>query len=272
MKSKLFMIGMLLSSRLLAHEFWLLPQMFSYTVGQKVAIRFQVGENFIGNNWTGNQEKAILLNAASNNYRFDLLPYLGKAMGDSASLDTVLYPGNYTITYQGKNSYIEMEAAKFNAYLEEEGLLEALRHRQVYNQDTMTGRESYQRCVKTLIRIKSRMGKSDYLKTSFYTSPAGLPLDIVPVDNPYNLKGPGEISFSIYFQGKILRGGKAFLWQRKGGKTTRTEVNIDNGIAKATIDPTGTWMLSLVKMIEDPVKGNGYWQSYWGNITWGYDN
>ena len=165
-----------------------------------------------------------------------------------------------------------MEAKKFNTYLNEEGLLEVLRHREVYNQDTSAGRENYQRCAKTLIRIKSRMGKSDYLKTSFYTSPAGLPLDIVPIDNPYNLKQPGIISFSIYFQNKILRGGKAWLWQRKGGKTTKIAVDIENGVVKATIDPTGTWMLSLVKMVEDPIKGNGYWQSYWGSITWGFDN
>jgi hypothetical protein len=272
MKRSLVIFLMLICSVASAHEFWLLPQIFSYQVGQKVFLRFQYGEDFTGTNWNGNAEKASLLNAASNNYKFDLLPYLGTPTGDSARLDTILFPGNYTITYWGKNTYIEMDAQKFNNYLQEEGLEDAIRHRQAYNQDTSVGKENYMRCAKTLIRIKSRMGKSDYLKTSFYTSTAGLPLDIVPIDNPYNLKTAGDISFNIYFQGKLVRGGKAWLWQRKGGKTIKTAINIENGVAKATIDPSGTWMLSLVRMVVDPAKGNGYWQSYWGSITWGYDN
>lgn len=114
------------------------------------------------------------------------------------------------------------------------------------------------------------MGNSDYLKTSFYNSPAGLPLDIVPLDNPYNLKQAGNISFNIYFQNRLLRNGKVLLWHRINGKTEQTVVELKDGLAKATIEPTGTWMISLVRMIVDPVKGNGYWQSYWGSLTWGY--
>lgn len=254
-----------------AHEFWLLPQIFNYQAGQKVYVRFQVGENFTGENWHGDKDKMNLLSATSNNYQFNLLPSMGTTAGDSVRLDTIIYPGNYTITYHGKNSYIELEAKKFNAYLEEEGLLEALRYRKLAGQDTAVGRENYQRCAKTLIRIKSRMGKSDYLKTSFYVAPTDLPIDIVPLDNPYNLKQPGLISFNVYFQNRLLRTGKVMLWQRLNGKTTQTVLDVEAGIVKANINPAGTWMISLVRMIQDPVKGSGYWQSYWGSLTWGYE-
>lgn len=255
-----------------AHEFWLLPQFFSYQAGQKVVVRFQYGEHFTGENWHGENSKIISLKASSNNYQFDLAPFVSTVAGDSVRLDTIIYPGNYTITYQGKNSYLELEAKKFNAYLEEEGLLEALRARQLMHQDTALGKESYQRCAKTLVRIKSRMGKSDFLKTSFYNSSMGLPLDIVPIDNPYNLKQPGTISFNVYFQGKLLRSGKVILWHKTAGKTDQIMLDMEAGVAKANITPGGTWMVSLVKMIPDPIKGTGYWQSYWGSLTWGYDN
>ena len=239
--------------------------------GKKVYLRFQVGEDFTGENWHGNNDKMNLLRATSNNYQFDLAPFLGTVPGDSVRLDTIIYPGNYTLTYYGKNSYIELDATKFNEYLEQEGLLEALRARRLMHQDTIIGRESYQRCAKTLIRIKSRMGKSDYLKTSFYVAPTALPLDIVPLDNPYNLKQPGTISFNIYFQNRLLHSGKVMLWQRLNGQTKQTVLEIESGVVKATIDPAGTWMISLVQMIQDPVKGTGYWQSYWGSLTWGYN-
>ena len=44
-------------SPLLAHEFWLNPHKFIYKRGENVNIRFLVGENFEGENWTGNNER-----------------------------------------------------------------------------------------------------------------------------------------------------------------------------------------------------------------------
>lgn len=76
-------ICFLLSSTLhsIAHEFWLLPQQFSYQAGQKVYVRFQVGENFTGENWHGDKDKINLLKATSNNYQFELIPFLENLAG-----------------------------------------------------------------------------------------------------------------------------------------------------------------------------------------------
>ncbi len=46
-----------LSPALSAHEFWLQPVKFNYRKGEKINIRFMVGENFEGENWTGDKSK-----------------------------------------------------------------------------------------------------------------------------------------------------------------------------------------------------------------------
>ncbi|MEO7311599.1 MAG: DUF4198 domain-containing protein [Chitinophagaceae bacterium] len=254
-----------------AHEFWLAPQKFSYQAGEKVFLRWQVGEDFAGTNWGGNKEKAVMLRAFTNNYFYSLQPLMTEVKGDSVKLDTLNFAGNYTIAYQGSNSFIRIAADSFNRYLAEDGLANVIQWRNENGKDTAAGREYYQRCAKTLIRVKSTMKKSDYMKSSFVANAAGLALEIIPMDNPYNLKEPGTIPFNIYFQGRPVRDGLARVWHRVNGKTEVKTLQVIKGLVELPIDPTGTWMLSLVKM--EPVKNDpaADWQSYWSSITWGYE-
>lgn len=254
-----------------AHEFWLAPQKFSYQAGEKLFLRWHVGEDFTGQNWGGNKEKTVLLRAFSNNYQYDLQPFLSAVKGDSVKLDAITYAGNYTIAYQGNNSFIEMAADSFNTYLAEDGLANVLQWRRENNKDTTRSRESYQRSAKTLVRIKSTMKKSDFMKTSFIASPVGLALDIVPLDNPYNLKQTTSMQFNIYFSGRPLRDGLVRVWHKVNGKTEVKTLQVIKGLLETTIEPNGTWMISIVKM--ELLKGDSKadYQSYWGSLTWGYE-
>ncbi|MES2774066.1 MAG: DUF4198 domain-containing protein [Bacteroidota bacterium] len=255
-----------------AHEFWLEPQKFSYQAGDKIFLRWLVGENFTGVNWGGNKEKTVTLRAFSNNYQYDLQPFMSMEKGDSIKLDTISYAGNYTIAYQGNNSFIEIAADSFNTYLAEDGLVNALQWRKENNKDTARGREYYQRCAKTLVRIKSTMKKSDFMKSSFIASATGLLLDIVPLDNPYNLTQAASMQFNIFFKHRPLRDGLVRIWHQVNGKTETKTVQVIQGLINVPIEPTGKWMISIVKM--EPLKGDAKadWQSYWGSLTWGYND
>jgi len=258
------------TGNIFAHEFWLAPQKYSWQSGEKLWLRWQVGENFRGDNWSGSREKALQLRAYSNIYSYDLLPYLGNAKGDSAKLDTIKVAGNFTIVYQGKNSFIQMRADSFNAYLKEDGLTNAIQWREDNHRDTSIGRELYQRSAKTLIRTKSTLRKSDFLKNSFFVIQSGLSLDIVPLDNPYNILQPTKMQFNIYFQGRLLRDGLVRIWHKLNGSTTVKTTQVIKGVVEADIEPNGEWMISLVKT--EPLKDNAIadWHSYWGSLTWGY--
>ena len=58
----LFVLLTVLSS----HEFWLQPQKYIYQRGEEINIRFLVGENFEGENWTGDSSRINTLNFYSD--------------------------------------------------------------------------------------------------------------------------------------------------------------------------------------------------------------
>src|SRR5678809_977979 len=66
----LFTFFTLLSS----HEFWLYPHKFIYKRAEKINIRFWVGENFDGGNWTGNNERINSLKLYYGGVSDDLSP------------------------------------------------------------------------------------------------------------------------------------------------------------------------------------------------------
>ena len=39
------------------HEFWIQPEKFIYKCAEPVNLKFLVGENFTGENWTGDKDK-----------------------------------------------------------------------------------------------------------------------------------------------------------------------------------------------------------------------
>ncbi|MFN2438083.1 MAG: hypothetical protein ABR503_02710 [Chitinophagaceae bacterium] len=101
-----------------AHEFWLQPDKFMYQQGENVNIRFLVGENFMGENWTGNRQriKSLYLHFAIDTD--DISNLVGDEKGDSIQL-MIMNEGTVMTTFNNHNSFIELEAKKLTDYLKE---------------------------------------------------------------------------------------------------------------------------------------------------------
>ena len=102
-----------------AHEFWLQPEKFICQRGETINIRFKVGENFKGDNWTGNSKRINSLRLYFNDANDDLSEQLSVQTGDSLQL-AMFDEGTAMVTFNSTNAFIEMDAVKFNAYLKEE--------------------------------------------------------------------------------------------------------------------------------------------------------
>ena len=130
------------------HEFWLSPQRFFYRVRETAHIRFQVGENFTGENWGGNKDKVReLVHFTPSEQRMDLSESLSENKGDSLNLP-LQEAGTHMVIFRSTNSFIHLDAAKFNAYLAEDGLVATARYRKEHNEEQTDGKEYYQRSVK----------------------------------------------------------------------------------------------------------------------------
>lgn len=248
---------------MLAHEFWLQPARFIYQPGDRINIRFWVGEDFDGINWGGNREKVASLQRWVNGKRENLANHISDKKGDS--LQFIMHDeGTPMITFNSINSYIELDSAKFNAYLEEDGLTGALAYRAAHHETSAVGREFYQRSVKTLIQVGNK--KSNISNTT------GLPLDIVPLINPYALKNNDSLGVQILFNNTPLANHLVNVWHRQHGQTIRRAYHTDpQGRLSFLISTSGKWMVSAVNMVHITDTSKADWQSYWGSCTWGYE-
>ena len=247
-----------------AHEFWLQPDRFIYSKGEKSNIKFRVGENFEGENWAGNYSKINFLSFYQFNSKKDITALMSANNGDSLQL-TLAQEGTAMIVYNGLNSFIELEADKFNAYLEEDGLKEAIDYRKKHNETDSMSREFYQRSVKTILQVDNKYDDTYKQKTN-------LPVDIIPQSHPYKLKNGEEITFKVLFQQKPLANHLIKIWHRVNNKTIFTEkMSDEKGLITLPVATTGKWMVSTVKMIRLQNDPKAQWQSYWGSCTWGYE-
>ena len=263
---KLLLIFSLLTfiSSLSAHEFWLNPKKFIYKRTEKVDIHFIVGENFEGENWQGNNERIRSLKLYYGGVTDDLSQFITDATGDSIEY-VMLDEGTNLIAFNSNNAFIELDPFKFNEYLVEDGLLNALEYRKQNNEMGCNGREFYQRCAKTLLQVGDVRDQTFGINTS-------LPIDIVPLSNPYLLKNKELLRIKIFYRGSPLPNTLIKTWHRVKNKTIKKDLKTNSkGEISFPVNTKGKWMISTVKMerlTDNPVCD---WQSYWGSLTWGYE-
>jgi uncharacterized GH25 family protein len=177
----------------------------------------------------------------------------------------MLDEGTNLVAFNSTNSFIELEAAKFNDYLKEDGLINAIDYREENNETDSAGREFYQRCAKTLIQVGQVKDKTFSIST-------GLPVDIIPATNPYQLKTNGELHVKILFMNSPLPNSIIKIWHRINEKTEKFELVSDKkGEIHFPVITSGKWMISTVRMERLQNNPEAQWQSYWGSLTWGYE-
>jgi uncharacterized GH25 family protein len=273
MKKWLLVFLFLVSSTLLtAHEFWLAPDKYFFNIRDIALIRFHVGENFTGENWSGTKEKIKQLSHyLPNGNLVDLSERLSINKGDSLRLP-LQAEGTHMIVFNSTNSHIELDGNKFTEYLKEDGLEKAIQYRQKNGETEKVGKEYYQRSVKTIIQAGNE-------RTDACIEPTGLPLDIVPLENPYSSPGmaPKEnlptVKFRVLFKGKSMANLLVKTWYRdENGKKSMSEYRTNNRGIISVKRYSGPFMVSAVYMerLEGDAKAD--WQSYWASLNFEYSS
>ncbi|ULQ50835.1 DUF4198 domain-containing protein [Flavihumibacter fluvii] len=253
---------LLLSLVMAAHEFWIQPDRYLYEAGQTIYLRFWVGENFEGKNWSGNGLSVARIQIRQNKLSDDLTGNIGELPGDSLEL-SLHDEGTAMITMQTNNKLISLDAFKFREYLVEEGLQNAIEYRENNHENDSSGHELYQRSVKTIIQVGDELSSCCLKET-------GLPLDIIPLKNPYDPALRDSLKLLVKFKREAIKGQLMKVWHRVGNQTRKFEIRTsDKGIISIPLEKSGKWMISTVNMIriED---SSAQWQSYWASCNWGY--
>lgn len=274
MNFKLSALLLLLTTTALAHEFWLEAPGFRLQPGQTAHVHTFIGADFKGSAWTNKATKILRL------VRYgplpadttDLTPLPDAAPADTFRTGfTFAWPGTHVVLLRSTNSFIELPGEQFTAYLREEGLDYALKLRQENGEMAKPGRETYRRCAKTLVQV------GDAATTSPATDSAcrhvyGLPLELVPEQNPYRLAADKALTVRVFKYGKPVSGVAVQVWQRQPGGQPTTHFTAranQNGRILLRLSGPGPYLLAAVEMGISPVKlrDRADWQSTWASLT-----
>lgn len=262
-KQMLLTLLLTVTASLFSHEFWLEPQHFIFQRGEEINIRLRVGEGFRGENWNGTRVDVRQLKLHFAETTDNLIDQLSDVSGDSLQFK-IFEEGTAMISFNNANRFITLDAKAFNAYLEEDGIREAVDFRTQNNETDSIGKEYYQRTVKTILQIGTKYTDQILQRTE-------LILDIVPLTHPYRFTQTGSMPVQVFFNGQPLAGKMMRIWHRVGGKLTVSNQLTDaEGKLSFQIKPEGEWMVSCVAMKRLENDPKAQWQSYWGSLTWGY--
>jgi uncharacterized GH25 family protein len=228
-------------------------------IGEELKFNFKVGENFDGEEWDLKKHKVEKLDWHTSTKITDLKK-LVKADGRDRVALKMTEEGTQLIAMQSNYAFIELDAAKFNDYLKEDGLEDIHALRTKNNTLDKPAKEFYGRFVKLLVQVGNK-------KTDSFKKQLGTPVEIIPRQNPYTLKSGDYLECKVLFQGKPLIEQMVKVWYKINTTTFLQNMYTEkDGTVKFPLSSTGPWMVSTVKMIPSEKEGADY-QSMWSSLV-----
>lgn len=241
---------------LLAHDFWIEPSTFRPAVGASVGIALRVGEGFRGDpvpRTPARIERFVLASASRET------PIEGVAGHDPAGVARVSEPGVQVVGYRSNASRVDLEAAKFEQYLKEEGLDAIVAERARRGDSGKPSREIYSRCAKSLLAAGagSKTGHDREL---------GFTLELVPEKNPYAYTSGGPFPVRLRYRGKPLAGTLVVALAREAPEKRLSARTDAQGRVSLALAP-GAWLVKAVHMVPAREDSGADWESLWASLT-----
>ncbi len=169
-------------------------------------------------------------------------------------------PGIYVVAVETQPRLITLEADKFNAYLVSDGLPQVYLQRSKDGSLNQPGKERYSKSPKALMRVGNR-------KAGDATRPVGLPLEIVPLQDPFPLKIGETLAVRVMFRGAALpEANLGWDWPDDGEAASGTVRTDAKGEALIPIARTGLFTIRLTHMTR-PKHADYEWESFWTTLT-----
>lgn len=278
---KLFVL-LLLVPAALAQELWLAPASYRVAVGAAVPMQLVVGDNFAGKAWASparRMRRFVRYGPAGPADTTDLRPAL---LADSlAPTLRCPVPGTHVLALTSQLAYVELPAAEFTAYLRQQGLGEALRQRQEAGvAATQPGREAYRRCAKALVLATQGPHLPPAAADTAFRRGLGLPLELVPEQNPYRLRPGAALTVRVLRRGQPVAGALVRAWQAAASPTKQFETSTvtsfttranAQGRVLLRVPGPGPYLLATVQLEPAPpaLAARADWLSTWATLTFG---
>ncbi|QDV90329.1 Nickel uptake substrate-specific transmembrane region [Phycisphaerae bacterium RAS2] len=277
----------ILCGRAAAHEYWIQPATFQPTAGREIDVNLFVGDGLPGEPRPRDNSRLIrfdsyfqLSNAVANSRTTDIS---GDDGGTPAGRFVFTSNGLNTLTFCNRPTTITLEPDKFEAYLREDGMEHVIDLRKKLGESTKPGREAYSRCAKALVAVNGDgRGVHDVR--------IGLPLEIIPLNNPYRPlekrrrspattqpttinapsqpSAPTRMTFQLVENGRPAAGAlMAAIWLENGKSVRRTARTDSDGKASFELSQPGMHVINAVRMTRARGRDDVDWESTWSSLT-----
>jgi hypothetical protein len=169
-------------------------------------------------------------------------------------------PGIYIVAVETEPKRITLQADEFNNYLVSDGLSHIYQLRRKEGILDKPGRERYSKSPKAIMQV-GMGGGGDPCRV------LGLPLEIIPLRNPFALKVGDTLRVRVLFRGKRLANAN-LGWDAPGdGDSPLGTVRTDaRGEAPVPISQAGLMTIRLTHMTR-PKAADHEWESFWTTLT-----
>lgn len=242
-----------------AHDFWIEPGSFRPTPGQTVPLHLYVGQDFAGESniyWPEGFERYALHDAGGQT------PVAGVPGDDPAGHFSLRRAGLGIVAYHSRFKDVNFEErARFEAYLDKEGLERVRALPEFAQLLALPIRERYARSAKSLVSAASPVADTAGDRA------LGLPLELVAERNPYTLPAGAPLPVRLLRQGRPLPGALLVAF-RKAAPQRKLKVRTDaQGRAELALEGAGIWLLTAVHLYPAPPASGAAWESWWASLT-----
>ncbi len=176
-------------------------------------------------------------------------------------------PGTYVVGVSTATKTIQLSAKDFNEYLKHDGVLDILALREKHNELGRDAAELYSKHVKSIIQVGGK-------RTKGFSARLGYPIEIVPLQNPYDLKQGDTLEILVLRDGKAVPNQLVYASYEgfhehddESGHREAIQTRTDKGgLARLQLEESGRWYIRLIHMERSAQKELDY-ESNWATLT-----
>ena len=246
-----------------AHDFWIEPSSFEPAPRTVVSFRLAVGRQWQGDAFPRSAGRMVRFTLSGPDGE-KTVP--GAEGADPAGAIAAAGPGIYVAAYQSNNGELVLGPDRFADYLRLEGLDWVLAERQRRGEAGQESHEVFARCAKALLRVAgAERGRQ------IYDRELGLPLELVPEDDPYALGPGGLLRVRLIHRGRPLAGALVVASPQAHPADEVRARSDRQGRVALRLPTAGVWLVKAVHM--ERLEGteaawqHADWQSWWASLT-----
>jgi hypothetical protein len=177
-------------------------------------------------------------------------------------------PGAYVLVLETDDSaQTHLPSIRFNDYLRAEGLTPALEQRMRLHRMDADGSERYSRCAKSFEQV----GPPGANSQGGVIKPIGVPLEIVPEEDPYRVPHSPTLPVRVIYEGHPLAGALVKLTNLENDASPfETHLTNHDGRATFTMPDSGTWLLNVIWTKPLPRSQETDFETVFSSLSFGF--